>query len=191
MDGHAGASWAVGPPPEGQTYVGENAIARCTPGACTGAPGGSAQFAMVHRGPDPKDPTKSAVGIHFSNDSIHWSASRPLPGLSRYTNYSQAPGLIATPGGLLLSHGGRGSAKAGYLQAGHGDSNGADLFSSVDGVTWKLERHVWPFTCGYTTMIETSTDTNGGALTYALLFEAGGIVGAEQMLALMNFTGKP
>ena len=61
----------------------------------------------------------------------------------------------------------------------------------MDGVTWKLERHVWPFTCGYTTMIETSTDTNGGALTYALLFEAGGIVGAEQMLALMNFTGKP
>ena len=38
---------------------------------------------------------------------------------------------------------------------------------------------------------ETSTDANGGALTYALLFEAGGIVGAEQVLALMNFTGKP
>ena len=37
----------------------------------------------------------------------------------------------------------------------------------------------------------TGFDASGGALTYALLFEAGGVVGAEQMLALMNFTGKP
>ena len=188
-----GASWTLGPPPQGQAGVGENSIARCTPGACGGAPGGSAQFAMVHRGPAPKDPTKSAVGIHFSNDSIHWSAPRPLPGLSRYTNYSQAPGLIATPGGLLLSHGGLGPPPSadGSLRAGHGDSNGADLFSSTDGVTWELARHVWPFTCGYSAMVETSTDASGGALTYALLFEADGAVGAEQMLARMNFTGKP
>ena len=79
----------------------------------------------------------------------------------------------------------------GSLRAGHGDSNGADLFSSTDGVTWELARHVWPFTCGYSAMVETSTDASGGALTYALLFEAGGVVGAEQMLAFMNFTGKP
>jgi hypothetical protein len=41
---------------------------------------------------------------------------------------------------------------------------------------------------GYSTAIEMTTDANGGAKTFGLLFEAGGIVGAEQMLAFMNFT---
>ena len=29
-----GVSWSLGPPPQGQRGVGENSIARCTPGAC-------------------------------------------------------------------------------------------------------------------------------------------------------------
>ena len=103
-----GAHWTIGPPPVHSTSIGENSIARCTPGACGGAPGGSARFAMVHRGPDPKDKTRSALGMHFSNDSIHWTASVPLPSISPYSNYSQAPGLLAVPGGLLLSRVGRG-----------------------------------------------------------------------------------
>ena len=37
-------------------------------------------------------------------------------------------------------------------------------------------------------MIETAIDSDGGAKSYGLLFEAGGIVGNEQMLAFMNFT---
>ena len=37
-------------------------------------------------------------------------------------------------------------------------------------------------------MIETMIDRDGGAKSFGLLFEAGGIVGAEQMLAFMNFT---
>ena len=41
----------------------------------------------------------------------------------RYSNYSQAPGLIATPGGLVLSHGGKGSAPpaGGLGTTGHGE----------------------------------------------------------------------
>ena len=117
-----GASWTLGPPPEGQTYVGENSIARCTPGACGGAPGGSAKFAMVHRG---AGGAKGAAGIHFSNDSIHWSPQVQLPSLSTWSNYSQAPGLIAVPGGLLMSHGGKGASTG--RQLGHGDGNGIDI----------------------------------------------------------------
>ena len=184
------ASWSLGPFPAGTTYVGENSIARCTPGACGGAPGGVAAFAMVHRGAG-RLAAGGPVGIHFSNDSIHWTAPVPLPGLCEWTNYSQAPGLIAVPGGLLLSHGGKGKPQnPGKLGAtsGHGDSNGVDLFHSQDGLNWTLYRHVWPFTGGYSTMVETTTDANGGAKTFALLFEAGGVVGAEQMLAFMNFT---
>jgi hypothetical protein len=139
-DNH-GNSWTLGPFPAGATYVGENSIARCTPGACGGAPGGSAKFAMVHRGTG-----HPAVGIHFSNDSIHWTAAVPLPGLSEWTNYSQAPGLIAIPGGLILSHGGKGNTASGRLGATHGDGNGVDLFSSTDGLNWSLHRHVWAST---------------------------------------------
>ena len=148
-----GISWTLGPFPAGADYVGENSIARCTPGACGGAPGGAAKFAMVHRGAGRgSDP---AVGIHFSNDSIHWTEAVPLPGLSRWSNYSQAPGLIAVPGGLILSHGGlgnssRGGEDRGRLGAtvglGHGDGNGVDLFFSKDGLHWTLRQHVWPFT---------------------------------------------
>ena len=71
---------------------------------------------------------------------------------------------------------------------GHGDGNGVDLFFSQNGLDWSLHRHVWPFTGGYSTMIETAIDSDGGAKSYGLLFEAGGIVGNEQMLAFMNFT---
>ena len=131
-----------------------------------GAPGGAAAFAMVHRGAGPLS-KGGAVGIHFSNDSVHWTAPVPLPGLAAWSNYSQAPGLIAVPGGLVLSHGGRGktaTAGSGRLgaTAGHGDSNGVDLFTSKDGLNWSLRRHVWPFTGGYSSMVETTTDADGG-----------------------------
>ena len=95
------------------------------------------------------------VSIKFSNDSVHWTAPRPLPGIAAYSNYSQAPGLVAVPGGLVLSHGGKGRGKGivgagkgkgtegtegsegseggGGLHArGHGDGNGCDLFHSVE-----------------------------------------------------------
>ena len=116
----------------------------------------------------------------------------PLKGFAQYSNYSQAPGLIATPGGLILSHGGKaasGRSGGGQLgSTGHGDGNGCDLFSSVDGVNWRLLRHVWPFQTGYSTMVETEVDGDGGAKKYALLIESGGIMESDQMLAFFNFT---
>lgn len=129
------------------------------------------------------------VGIAFSNDSLHWTRPVMLPSLTQYSNYSQAPGLIATPGGLVLSHGGKGAAPPGQLSTtGHGDGNGCDLFESTDGVNWKLLRHVWPFQTGYTTMVETEVDANGGAKAYAMISESGGVMESNQMLAFFNFT---
>ena len=117
--------------------------------ACGGATGGSAKFAMaVRMGPRGGE----QVSIKFSNDSLHWTAPIALPALAAYSNYSQAPGLIATPGGLILSHGGKGDAGSfGRLGAtGHGDGNGCDLFASTDGLNWSLTQHIWPFQTGYT-----------------------------------------
>ena len=173
--------------------IGEGAIARCTPGACGGAPGGSAKFAMAIRGGPP-----DSVSIKFSNDSVHWTRPRPLPGIAPYSSYGQAPGLIATPGGLVLSHGGRGAVPP-LLGAGggpdhnrnltgHGDGNGCDLFESTDGVSWTLRQHIWPFQTGYTTMVETKVDVNGAAEEFALIIESGGIMCSDQMLAFFNFT---
>merc|ERR1711957_1000033 len=132
-----GASWTL----SYDNNIGESAFARCTPGACGAAPGGKANFAMVTRGAYRGSP--AAAYIRFSNDSIHWSRERlPVP-ISPWSNYSQAPGLIATPGGLVLSHGGRAGTheEAGKLQ-GHGDGNGCDLFTSVDGANWTIQRQI-------------------------------------------------
>jgi hypothetical protein len=164
-------------------------MARCTPGACGAAPGGRANFAMAIREGPPV-----SVSIKFSNDSLHWTAPLPLKGFAAYSSYGQAPGLIATPGGLVLSHGGRGNVslggkgQLGSTATGHGDGNGCDLFTSTDGLNWKLLRHVWPFQTGYTTMVETEVDTNGGAKTFALISESGGIMESDQMLVFFNFT---
>jgi len=181
-----GATWTAVP----DRAIGEGAIARCTPGACGGAPGGSAKFAMAVREGPP-----DSVSIKFSNDSLHWTRPRPIPGIAPYSDYGQAPGLVATPGGLVLSHGGRGAIPpllgavtgAGNL-TGHGDGNGCDLFESVDGVTWRLLRHIWPFQTGYSTMVETKVDANGAALEFALIIESGGIMESDQMLTYFNFT---
>jgi hypothetical protein len=136
-----------------------------------------------------------SVSIKFSNDSLHWTDPRPLPGIAQYSSYGQAPGLVAIPGGLVLSHGGRGNASSGGGEEGsrlgsrgHGDSNGCDLFKSVDGLDWKLLRHTWPFQTGYTTMTEVEVDPNGGAKTFALISESGGIMESDQMLVFFNFT---
>ena len=94
----------------------------------------------------------------------------------------------------MLSHGGRGNVslggkgQLGSTATGHGDGNGCDLFTSTDGLNWKLLRHVWPFQTGYTTMVETEVDTNGGAKTFALISESGGIMESDQMLVFFNFT---
>lgn len=179
-----GKSWTAVP----SSTIGESAMARCTGGACSGAPGGRANFAMAVREGPPY-----SVSIKFSNDSLHWTAPRPLPGIAPYSNYGQAPGLIATPGGLVLSHGGKGNASAAMGReqlgsTGHGDSNGCDLFESTDGVNWKLLRHIWPFQTGYTTMVETEVDNDGAAQTFALISESGGIMESDQMLVFFNFT---
>jgi len=180
-----GASWTAVPDAD----IGEGAIARCTLGACGGAPGGRAKFAMAVRiGPRGSE----QVSIKFSNDSIHWSHPEPLPGLAPFSNYSQAPGLVAIPGGLVLSHGGKGVAGAypnlGARLTGHGDGNGCDLFESVDGLNWTLKQHIWPFQTGYTTMVETKVDQSGGAVEYALVIESGGIMESDQMLTFFNFS---
>eukprot|EP01048_Picozoa_sp_COSAG05_P008147 COSAG05_NODE_606_length_8386_cov_17.739471_6_plen_201_part_00 len=182
-----GASWTAVP----SSTIGESAMARCTPGACGAAPGGKANFVMVIREGPPV-----SVSVKFSNDSLHWTEPRPLEGFAQYSTYGQAPGLIATPGGLVLSHGGKGNnasvaapASGGELGAtGHGDGNGCDLFSSTDGVNWKLMRHMWPFQTGYTTMVETEVDEHGGATAFALISESGGIMESDQMLTFFNFT---
>ena len=163
-------------------------MARCTPGACAAAPGGSANFAMAIREGAP-----NSVSIKFSNDSLHWTAPRPLPDIAPYSSYGQAPGLIATPGGLVLSHGGKGNASSSGIggqlgSTGHGDGNGCDLFESNDGLSWKLLRHIWPFQTGYTTMVEMEIDANGAAKTFGLIGESGGIMESDQMLVFFNFT---
>jgi hypothetical protein len=137
-----------------------------------------------------------SVSIKFSNDSLHWTAPVALEGFAPYSTYGQAPGLIATPGGLVLSHGGKGNnasaggegQQLGSTATGHGDGNGCDLFESKDGLNWKLMRHIWPFQTGYTTMVETEVDANGGAKSYALISESGGIMESDQMLTFFNFT---
>ena len=129
-----------------------------------------------------------------SHDLIRYSHVAAA-GFETYSNYSEAPGLIATPGGLILSHGGKGGSGAssgrsgGQLGAtGHGDGNGCDLFASTDGVHFSLLRHVWPFQTGYTTMVETVVDAGGSATGYGLLIESGGIMESDQFLAYFNFT---
>ena len=177
-----GATWTAVP----DNGIGEGAIARCTPGACGGAPGGSAKFAMAVREGPP-----DSVSIKFSNDSLHWTRPRPIPGIAPYSSYGQAPGLVATPGGLVLSHGGRGAVPPLFGVAnltGHGDGNGCDLFESVDGINWTLRQHIWPFQTGYTTMVETKFDVNGGAEEFALIIESGGLMESDQMLAYFNFS---
>ena len=112
------------------------------------------------------------------------------PAIVVFHSYGQAPGLIATPGGLVLSHGGRGAVPPllGVGVTGHGDGNGCDLFESVDGINWKLRQHIWPFQTGYSTMVETKVDANGGAEEFALIIESGGIMESDQMLTYFNFT---
>ena len=103
-------------------------------------------------------------------------------------NYSQAPGLIATPGGLVLSHGGKGRTPTAGSLGGHGTPNGCDLFESVDGLRWTLKQHIWPFQTGYSTMVETRVDATGGALEYALLIESGGVMESDSLIPYFNFT---
>ena len=183
-DNH-GATWSVAPRiPAGDGHpagAGENAIARCTPGAC-----GGRKFAMSLRGVG-KGKT-AAVYMTFSDDAIHWDPPRQLHGLDRYTTYPQRSGLIGVPGGLLLSHGG----SAGGL-TGKGDGGGMDLFASVDGMTWKLLRRLWPqgLRGGYSTITPLEVDHQGGALTYGLLMEFGGILSPWSQLAFQNFTFSP
>ena len=182
-----GATWTA----VADRVIGEGAIARCTPGACRGAPGGHAEYAMAIRGGVRGG---SQVSIKFSNDSLHWTAPRPLPEIGQYSNYSQAPGLVATPGGLMLSHGGRGSIPP-LLEAerltGHGDGSGCDLFASADGVNFTLQQHIWPFQTGYSTMVETKVDADGAAEEFAVLIESGGIMMSDQMIVYFNFTTAP
>ena len=176
-----GASWTAVP----DNAIGEGAIARCTPGACGGAPGGRARFAMAVRG-GPRGGEQ--ISIKFSNDSLHWTRPIALPDITPFSNYSQAPGLVAIPGGLIMSHGGKGRSVPASQLGGHGDGNGCDLFESVDGLKWTLKQHVWPFQTGYTTMVETFVDNDGGALEFGLLIESGGVMESDQMLSFLNFT---
>ena len=68
-----------------------------------------------------------------------------------------------------------------------------DLFASVDGVTWKLLRRLWPqgLRGGYSTITPLEVDHQGGALRYGLLMEFGGILSPWSQLAFMNFTFSP
>jgi hypothetical protein len=53
------------------------------------------------------------------------------------------------------------------------------LLASKDGIHWKLLRKIWPFGGMYTTMAALTTDSNGAALTYAIIFAAGSMGGAD------------
>ena len=127
-------TWECGSFPRNRKGVGENAIARCTGEAC----GGRGGFAMVMR--EAMSPLgHPTVSISFSPDAVEWSNATLLPSLSQFSNYSQAPGLAAVPGGLILAHGGgpgHGVTGPGTnaQRARHGDSGGSDLFFSRDGL---------------------------------------------------------
>ena len=82
------------------------------------------------------------------------------------------------------------------LQFAAQDVNGVDGIAayavsvSVDGVNWKLRQHIWPFQTGYSTMVETKVDANGGAEDFALVIESGGIMESDQMLTFFNFSAR-
>ena len=133
----------------------------------------------------------AAVYIAFSDDAIHWDPPQQLKGLDKFTTYPQRSGLIGVPGGLLLSHGG-GPGTTGLTSGstGKGDGGGMDLFASVDGLTWKLLRRLWPegLRGGYSTITPLSVDGEGAALTYGLLLEFGGLLSPWGQLAFQNFS---
>ena len=73
-------------------------------------------------------------------------------------------------------------------RARHGDSGGADLFFSRDGLKWRLLQRLWPMTGGYCTLEELEVDGHGAATKLGVLFEGGGLLNSIEMLPFMTFT---
>ena len=186
----SGKTWQCGNFPSNRESVGENSIARCTGEAC----GGQGGFAMVMR--ESMTPLgHPTVSVAFSANAVDWGNATLVTSLTQFSNYSQAPGLAAVDGGLLLAHGGGpGNGVTGpgtnARRARHGDSGGADLLFSRDGLQWRLLKRLWPMTGGYCTLEELEVDSHGAATKFGVLFEGG--VAVEQPnrphARFMNFT---
>ena len=120
------------------------------------------------------------VSVAFSANAVDWGNATLVTSLTQFSNYSQAPGLAAVDGGLLLAHGGGpGNGVTGpgtnARRARHGDSGGADLLFSRDGLQWRLLKRLWPMTGGYCTLEELEVDSHGAATKFGVLFEGGGV----------------
>merc|ERR1712196_72489 len=115
---------------------------------------------------------------------VNWGPMRVLE-ISRFSNYTQASGLLGVPGALLLSHGGSPGTEG---LTGKGDAGGVDLLWSEDSVNWRLLRRLWPLRGGYSTIAELEVDPQGNPLAYAVVFEGADLLSADAGLIFENFT---
>jgi len=162
----------------------------CTTGAC---PIGQ-KYAMLNRGGAKTSP--ESCEIQFSADSTTWT--KPLStdnGDVVVGTHHGKPGLVAVPGGFISSQqimlctrglkqnpdnscGSVGDANYTTRKPSDVVGHGMGLLASKDGVHWKLLRKLWPFGGMYTTIAALTTDAEGGALTYGVIFSAGTLGGA-------------
>ena len=117
---------------------------------------------------------------------------QPPPHTNRRVGSQGKPGLVAVPGALLSSQqisscplglpqnpdtscGTPGSANHTTRKPTDVVGHGMGLLISKDGVHWSLFKKLWPFGGMYTTMAALTTDKEGAALTYAVIFAAGSL----------------
>lgn len=174
----------------------------CPRGAC-GDKG--YKYAMIHRGGAKESP--NTCQITFSKDGQHWSplVSTNNGDLAVQTHHGK-PGLVAVPGALISSQGilqcrlgeafnhDDGSCGASHTQREPSDvvNSGMGLLISKDGVSWQLYKKIWPFAGMYSTLAALTTDDEGAALSFGVLFSAGTLGGPSTgTVYYQNFSFTP
>lgn len=149
------------------------------------------KFIMVNRAGGPRSP--HSMGVQFSADGTVWSPQVATEnGKLRAGDFGHSkPGVVAVAGGVFISSqiigicpvgvtmnsdmscGTPGSANYTVRQPSDVLGTGMGLLISRDGVHWQLFKKLWPIGGMYTTAVALTTDAEGAALTYGVLYSAG------------------
>jgi hypothetical protein len=166
----------------------------------TSCPNG-ARFVMINR-------AAGGAGVSYSHDSMTWSRQMPTNTGDLVAGVGHAkPGIVALAPGVLISSqtitlckkgikynsdmscGTPGSANYTKRQPSDVLGAGMGLLISKDGTNWTLFKKTWPIHGMYTTAAALSTNDEGAALTYGIIFAGSSLpTFSTGTIYFMNFT---
>jgi hypothetical protein len=121
--------------------------------------------------------------LAFSKDGINFEPPVTL-NVTRFATSNEAPGAVAVPGALVITHVG---ANGSHVPV-RGENVGMDLLYTTDGKNWNLFKKLWPLQGGYSTAAGFGGDEDTtGATSIGVLYEAGILEGREYII-FQNFT---